>query len=87
LANAHSLPFAPPLTPELISPSYSTTESINGVETSGKIFVATYMLFFSTLLFMFEMMDIRPIEWFDHMLRRNFGFLYGTLGKSLFIIL
>mmetsp|Transcript_10904 Transcript_10904/g.17757 ORF Transcript_10904/g.17757 Transcript_10904/m.17757 type:complete len:185 (-) Transcript_10904:873-1427(-) len=61
-------------------------ESINGVETSGKIFVATYMLFFSSLLFMFELMDIRPIEWVDHMLRRNFGFLYGTMGKSLFII-
>jgi hypothetical protein len=62
-------------------------ESINGVETSGKIFVATYMMFFSLLLFFFELMEIRPMEWLDHMLRRNFGFLYGTMGKSLYIIL
>lgn len=60
---------------------------MNGVETSGKIFVATYMVFFSLLLFFFEMMEIRPIEWLDHMLRRNFGFLYGTMGKALYIIL
>lgn len=62
-------------------------ECVNGVETSGKIFVATYMVFFSLLLFFFEMMEIRPIEWLDHMLRRNFGFLYGTMGKALYIIL
>lgn len=62
-------------------------ESINGVEASGKMFVACYMLFFSSLLFMFEFVEIRPVEWVDHMLRRNFGFLYGTMGKSLYIIL
>lgn len=63
------------------------TESIDGVEASGKIFVAVYMLFFSTLLFTFEAVEIKPVEWVDHMLRRNFGFLYGALGKSLFTIL
>lgn len=51
------------------------------------MFVACYMLFFSSLLFMFEFVEIRPVEWVDHMLRRNFGFLYGTMGKSLYIIL
>lgn len=67
--------------------SFLVVESINGVETSGKLFIASYMLFFSTLLFMFELVEIRPMEWVDHMLRRNFGFLYGTMGKSLYIIL
>eukprot|EP01032_Pedospumella_encystans_P020465 gene20465-23245_t len=61
-------------------------EYINGVEASGKIFVATYMLFFSALLFVFELIEIRPVEWVDHMFRRNFGFLYGTMGKSLYIV-
>eukprot|EP00428_Durinskia_dybowskii_P061360 CAMPEP_0170369832 /NCGR_PEP_ID=MMETSP0117_2-20130122/8193_1 /TAXON_ID=400756 /ORGANISM="Durinskia baltica, Strain CSIRO CS-38" /LENGTH=175 /DNA_ID=CAMNT_0010624577 /DNA_START=71 /DNA_END=598 /DNA_ORIENTATION=+ len=61
-------------------------QCINGVESSGKIFVATYMFFFSLLLFLFELSEIRPIEWLDHLLRRNFGFLYGTMGKSLYII-
>eukprot|EP01036_Dinobryon_divergens_P025443 gene25443-33993_t len=59
---------------------------INGVETSGKIFVATYMFFFSLLLFSFEVVQIWPVEWIDHIYRRNFGFLYGALGKSFFII-
>ena len=62
-------------------------EYINGVEATEKIFVATYMIFFSSLLFVFELMEIRPMESIDHMMRRNFGFLYGTMGKSLYIIL
>eukprot|EP01038_Epipyxis_sp_PR26KG_P014433 gene14433-19369_t len=61
-------------------------ESINGVNTSGKLFVGTYMLFFATLLFIYEALQIKPVVWVDHMLRRNFGFLYGTMGKSFFII-
>jgi hypothetical protein len=60
---------------------------IDGIESSGKIFIAVYMLFFSSLLFAFEFIRIRPVDWIDHMLLRNFGFLYGALGKSLFIIL
>jgi len=63
------------------------TEYIDGVEASGKIFVAVYMIFFSSLLFTFELMEIKPTEWVDHLLRRNFGFLYGTMGKSLYIVL
>ncbi len=51
------------------------------------MFIAAYMLFFSTLLFVFEAVEIRPVEWLDHLLRRNFGFLYGAMGKSFFIIL
>ena len=69
------------------SNNLDSSECINGVESSGKIFVATYMFFFSLLLFLFELSEIRPIEWLDHLLRRNFGFLYGTMGKSLYIIL
>lgn len=61
-------------------------ESINGVESTGKIFVATYMLFFSTLLFVFELVELKKIDWVDNMLRRNFGFLYGQMGKAFFII-
>lgn len=64
-------------------------ESITGVDKSGKVFVATYMLFFATLLFVFEGQQIPQltIEWIDHMLRRNVGFLYNVLGKAFFIIL
>ena len=65
--------------------------SITGVDKSGKIFVATYMFFFSSLLFMFELSSLlppsKPTETLDHMFRRNFGFLYSSMGKSFFIIL
>lgn len=64
--------------------------SIDGLDNSGKIFVGTYMLFFSVLLFIFEGVQILPHssmkENLDHMFRRNFGFLYNVMGKSFFII-
>lgn len=53
---------------------------------SGQVFVAVYMIFFSALLFTFEAMQSQPIVWLDHMLRRNFGFLYSAIGKSAFIV-
>jgi hypothetical protein len=56
------------------------------VDDSGKIFVAVYMFFFAALLFAFETVQIRSIEALDHVFRRNFGFLYNVMGKSLFII-
>ena len=53
---------------------------------SPQVFVCSYMIFFSTLLFTFEAMQSQPIVWLDHMLRRNFGFLYNPIGKALFDI-
>ncbi len=53
---------------------------------SPQVFVCSYMIFFSTLLFTFEAMQSQPIMWLDHMLRRNFGFLYNPIGKALFDI-
>jgi hypothetical protein len=64
---------------------------ITGVDKTGKLFVASYMFFFSVLLFSFETMQILPqsniTEKLDYMFRRNFGFLYNCMGKSFFIIL
>jgi hypothetical protein len=61
-------------------------EISGGASSSGKVFVATYMIFFASLLLIYEVVDIKKIEWIDHMIKRNFGFLYSTPGKSLFII-
>jgi hypothetical protein len=67
---------------------YSTISGvITGVDQSGKIFVGVYMFFFSGLLFLFEASEVKKTEFLDHMFRRNFGFLYNVMGKSLFIIL
>ena len=59
---------------------------VSSVDESGRIFVATYMIFFSVLLIMFEISQIRPCENVDFMFKRNFGFLYGTKGKALYIV-
>ena len=61
-------------------------EEVSSVTGSGQIFVATYMIFFSILLAAFEIAQTQRIVWLDHMLRRNFGFLFSAMGKALFII-
>ena len=61
-------------------------EALSGVSDSGQIFVATYMIFFSILLAAFEITQMQQIIWLDHMLRRNFGFLFSAMGKAFFII-
>ena len=61
-------------------------EHISGVANSGQIFVATYMLFFSMLLAALEVAQMQHITWLDHMLRRNFGFLFSAMGKAFFVI-
>lgn len=62
-------------------------ESIDGVENSGKIFVACYMLFFSFLLFVFEINEIKNFPAIDGFYQRNFGFMYTVIGKALYLIL
>ena len=59
---------------------------IHGVESTGRIFVAIYMFLFAGLLFVFEGVQMRNIEYLDHIYRRNFGFMYNSLAKSFFII-
>ena len=44
------------------------------------------MFFFASLLFVFEGIQIRSVEVLEHLFKRNFGFLYNSLGKSLYII-
>ena len=59
---------------------------ITEVDQSGKVFVAVYMIFFAALLLLFEVNQVRHIEYVDHMFQRNFGFMYNTSGHALFII-
>ena len=59
---------------------------VHGVESTGRIFVAVYMFLFAGLLFIFEGVQMRNIEYLDHIYRRNFGFMYNSLAKSFFII-
>jgi hypothetical protein len=60
---------------------------VNGINETGQVLVAFYLIVFALILAIFEIIEIRPIESLDAIYRRNFGFLYGTKGKSFFIIL
>lgn len=60
---------------------------IDGFGDINKMFVGIYMLCFSVMLLLFEVIQLQPMVWLDHMYQRNFGFMYGTKGKGFFIIL
>ena len=49
-------------------------------------FLATYMIMFAALLGIYEFMWWMPVPHINKSMRRNFGFLYGLLGKGLYLI-
>ena len=60
--------------------------SVDGISDINQMFVGVYMICFSTMLLLFEVIQLQPIVALDHMYQRNFGFLYGVKGKGFFII-
>lgn len=52
----------------------------------SEIFVSIYMILFSVLLFMYELMWWKSIDVVNKNLRMNFGFLYGIKGKAGYLI-
>ena len=52
----------------------------------AEIFVSVYMILFSVLLFLYELMWWKSIDSINKNLRMNFGFLYGIKGKGLYLI-
>merc|ERR1712086_572433 len=52
----------------------------------ASIFVSVYMILFSVLLFLYELMWWKSIDTVNKNLRLNFGFLYGVKGKALYLI-
>ena len=71
---------------KLFPSTLNCTGLITGVDKSGKIFVAVYMFFFASLLFVFEGAQIRHVEAVDNVLKRNFGFMFNVMGKALYMI-
>ncbi len=64
----------------------------SGAETNiddrtGLVFVALYLILFSSILFTYEMIQIRPCEAVDNYYKKNFGFLYGPTGKGFYMVL
>mmetsp|Transcript_8517 Transcript_8517/g.12444 ORF Transcript_8517/g.12444 Transcript_8517/m.12444 type:complete len:199 (-) Transcript_8517:160-756(-) len=52
----------------------------------SEAFLAAYMICFATLLFLYELMWWTAIPKINKALRRNFGFLYGLIGKGLYLV-
>jgi len=52
----------------------------------AEIFVSIYMILFSVLLFLYELMWWYSIDSVNVNLRKNFGFMYGVRGKALYLI-
>jgi len=55
-----------------------------GITDSGNAFVGVYMCLFASILFVHEMIQLYPCEFGDSFGKRNFGFLYGINGKSIY---
>ena len=44
------------------------------------------MILFAAIIFLYELIQIRPCGYIDEVWKKNFGFLYGVGGKCCFII-
>ena len=60
---------------------------VNNVDDSGQVFVGLYMILFSAILFAFEVLQMKPNNNLDEIYKRNFGFLYGNIGKPCYLLL
>ena len=68
-----------------IASSNSTGSDTNAA--AGNVFVGIYMMLFSAILFIYECIQICPVQSIDTFWKKNFGFLYGVIGKGIFILL
>tara|TARA_B110000090_G_C13257258_1_gene398877 strand:- start:189 stop:632 length:444 start_codon:yes stop_codon:yes gene_type:complete len=56
-------------------------------EELGNVFVGIYMVLFALILFLFEMSQLcKCWDAFDNAVKRNFGFLYGQIGKCCYTL-
>ena len=53
---------------------------------TGVVFMGLYMLIFALILAVFEISQLRPSMGIDNLWKRNFGFLYGPLGRGIYMI-
>jgi len=61
--------------------------SADSTDATGLIFVGLYLLIFASILFIYEIIQLLPFEALDLFYKKNFGFLYGPIGKGMFILL
>lgn len=59
----------------------------DNVDDTGVVFVGIYLIVFAAILTFFEIAQLCPGGRLDEFVKRNFGFLYGNIGKGLFLVL
>jgi polyferredoxin len=57
----------------------STTETNNNTSIA---FMGIYMIIFAALMFIYECCVICPISIVDNWMKKNFGFMYGPIGRG-----
>mmetsp|Transcript_10465 Transcript_10465/g.7811 ORF Transcript_10465/g.7811 Transcript_10465/m.7811 type:complete len:177 (+) Transcript_10465:27-557(+) len=58
----------------------------DNVNDTGVVFVGIYLILFAGILCLFEISQLCPGGRLDEFVKRNFGFLYGNVGKGLFLL-
>lgn len=58
----------------------------SSVAETAYVFVGLYMILFAGIIFLYELIQIRPCGYVDEVWKKNFGFLYGVGGKCCFVI-
>lgn len=60
---------------------------VNDGDDIGSLFIGLYMFLFAVILFMYEVTCVKSIPIVDTFYAKNFGFLYGPVGKGLYLLL
>ncbi len=66
-----------------------------GIQQSGSnssdgaqlVFMGIYMIVFAATLFIYELLQICPIPYLNMAFMKNFGFLYGPIGRGMYTLL
>jgi hypothetical protein len=62
--------------------------SANNIDSTGTVFVGLYLLVFSAIEFTWEVAQLMPVDnHLDAAMKKNFGFLYGTVGRGMFFVM
>ena len=60
---------------------------VNGTGGASTVFVGLYLIIFAAIVFTNEIAQNANIEALETFYKKNFGFLYGMVGKAMFFIL
>ena len=56
-------------------------------ERTNIVFLGIYMIVFALVLFLYEVVSILGNDFLDLQMKKNFGFLYGPIGKGLYTLM